>query len=82
VGVQSIDQAQQFSGRRGGTDLDPNRVFDALEKFDVGMVKLARAFSDPDKMSGAVIAFGAVCELTPQTSMKASASSIRSDSLR
>ena len=50
--VQLVDQADQIIGLQRGAAFQANRVLDAAEIFDMGMVKLARAVANPEHVAG------------------------------
>lgn len=60
-GVEGAQQSEEVLGGRGRADLDADRVGDAAEELDVGVVELARAVADPDEVSrGVVVLLGFV----------------------
>lgn len=53
--VEGAEQGEDVFGWRGGPDLDADGVCDAAEELDVGVVELAGAVTDPDKVGGCVV---------------------------
>ena len=52
VGVEHVDQLQQLVGLQRRAALQPDRVLDAAEIFDMAVVELAGAVADPDHVAG------------------------------
>lgn len=55
VGPEDADEADEVGGVGGGPDLDADGVAHAAEELDVGVVELARAVPDPEKVAGGVV---------------------------
>jgi hypothetical protein len=51
-GRENVDQLQQLVGLQRRTALQPDRVLDAAEIFDVAVIELAGAIADPDHVAG------------------------------
>ena len=53
--VEHLDQLQQLIGGQRRAAFQADRVLDAAEELDMGMVELAGAIADPDHMAGGVV---------------------------
>ena len=51
VRVEHVDQLQQLVGLERRTALQPDRVLDAAEIFDMAVIELAGAIADPDHVA-------------------------------
>ena len=55
AGVDNVEKLCEVGGRGGRADFDADRVLDAAEVFDVGVVGLASAVADPDEVGGCCV---------------------------
>ena len=53
--IEHLDQLEQAVDRGRGTAFQADRVPDAAEELDMGMIELARAVADPDHVAGGVV---------------------------
>ena len=55
LGVEYVDETQQFVGAHRRTDLETERVRDTAQELDVGAVELAGTVADPEHVRRAVV---------------------------
>ena len=59
IGVERLAQAEHLVGGRARAELDADRIADAAQELDVGMVELAGALTDPQHVRRAVVPLAA-----------------------